>query len=234
MYCDNKAFLPYCFANNVNIPDTKHIDIRFSLCQEHVEIGVIESLLCQYDSINGRTSSLKLLAEIELKFDQQSWECEKKSWTSEKAETRLRWLGSLVAPANRLKIGKCNLRLSSDITSKEATLQVIYDVLKINPFLQGALQPQYFRENASIMPYNLVFRKFEDTPFVARNSPISRDDPMFTTINVISRHEDTQLYGAILPKELTNKDIRNSESYKEYYAIASGEVPPKTKASVHK
>ncbi|GKE31532.1 hypothetical protein Tco_1450854 [Tanacetum coccineum] len=47
-------------------------------------------------------------------------------------------------------------------------------------------------------------------------------------------HEDTQLYGAILPKELTNKDIQNSESYKEYYAIASGEVPPKTKASVHK
>ncbi|GJX22018.1 hypothetical protein Tco_0226463 [Tanacetum coccineum] len=35
----------------------------------------------------------------------------------------------------------------------------------------------------------------------------ARDDPMFTTINVIPRHEDTQLYG---------------------------EVPPKTKASVHK
>ncbi|GKF12096.1 hypothetical protein Tco_0050022, partial [Tanacetum coccineum] len=34
---------------------------------------------------------------------------------------------ALVAPANRLKIGKCNLRLSSDVTSKEATLQVVYD-----------------------------------------------------------------------------------------------------------
>ncbi|GKC94629.1 hypothetical protein Tco_1160071 [Tanacetum coccineum] len=42
------------------------------------------------------------------------------------------------------------------------------------------------------------------------------------------------MYDAILPKELTNEDIQNSESYKEYYAIASGEVPPKTKASVHK
>ncbi|GJR32229.1 hypothetical protein Tco_1108461 [Tanacetum coccineum] len=37
-----------------------------------------------------------------------------------------------------------------------------------------------------------------------------------------------------LPKLLTNKDIQNSESYKEYYAIALGEVPQKTKASVHK
>ncbi|GKF33657.1 hypothetical protein Tco_0106857, partial [Tanacetum coccineum] len=31
---------------------------------------------------------------------------------------------ALVAPADRLKIGKCNLHLSSDVTSKEATLQV--------------------------------------------------------------------------------------------------------------
>ncbi|GJX43632.1 hypothetical protein Tco_0260308 [Tanacetum coccineum] len=44
---------------------------------------------------------------------------------------------ALVAPADRLKIGKCNLRLSSDITSKEATLQVVYDVLKLTPFYKA-------------------------------------------------------------------------------------------------
>ncbi|GJX11269.1 hypothetical protein Tco_0201128, partial [Tanacetum coccineum] len=60
------------------------------------------------------------------------------------------------------------------------------------------------------------------------------DDYMFTTIKVVSRHEYTQLYGAILPNELTNEDIRNSESYKEYYAITSGAEPPKMKASVKK
>ncbi|GJX06923.1 hypothetical protein Tco_0194855 [Tanacetum coccineum] len=49
-----------------------------------------------------------------------------------------------------------------------------------------------------------------------------RDDPMFTTIKDGSRHEDTQLYGAILLDELTNEAIKDSESYKEYYAIASG------------
>ncbi|GKB82390.1 hypothetical protein Tco_0949285 [Tanacetum coccineum] len=61
-----------------------------------------------------------------------------------------------------------------------------------------------------------------------------KDDYMFTTIKVVSRHEDTQLYGAILPNELTNEDIRNFESYKEYYAIALGAEPPKTKARVKK
>ncbi|GJX58450.1 hypothetical protein Tco_0289840 [Tanacetum coccineum] len=57
---------------------------------------------------------------------------------------------------------------------------------------------------------------------------------MFTTIKVVSRHEDTQLYGAILLDELTNEAINDSKSYKEYYAIASGAEPPKTKASVKK
>ncbi|GJY23343.1 hypothetical protein Tco_0397001, partial [Tanacetum coccineum] len=75
-------------------------------------------------------------------------------------------------------------------------------------------------------------------PSIPRRNKVNwhyaRDDPMFTTINVISRNEDTQLYGAILPTELTNKDIRNSESYKEYYAIASGMIPPKTKGSKKK
>ncbi|GJR16937.1 hypothetical protein Tco_0965464 [Tanacetum coccineum] len=49
------------------------------------------------------------------------------------------------------------------------------------------------------------------------------------TINVISRNEDTQLYETILPVALTKKDIRNSESYKEYYADASVMIPQRQK-----
>ncbi|GJR98575.1 hypothetical protein Tco_0270749 [Tanacetum coccineum] len=44
---------------------------------------------------------------------------------------------ALVAPSNRLKIGKSNFRLSSDLKSKEATLQVVYDVLKLTPFYKA-------------------------------------------------------------------------------------------------
>ncbi|GKF30692.1 hypothetical protein Tco_0100490 [Tanacetum coccineum] len=57
---------------------------------------------------------------------------------------------------------------------------------------------------------------------------------MFTMIKVVSRHEDTQLYGIIFPDELTNEAIQDFKSYKEYYDIASGAEPPKTKASVKK
>nr|GEX19890.1 hypothetical protein [Tanacetum cinerariifolium] len=43
-----------------------------------------------------------------------------------------------------------------------------------------------------------------------------------------------KLYGAIFPNELKNEAIKDSESYKEYYAIASGAEPPKTKPRVKK
>ncbi|GJS36630.1 hypothetical protein Tco_0535012, partial [Tanacetum coccineum] len=292
---------------------------------------------------------------------------------------------ALVAPADRLKISKCNLHLSSDVTSKEATLQVVYDVLKLTPFYKAfqvtadapeiymqefwasayvhnrsvrfkmnnkkhILDLDQFRDILQICP-KVGNKKFEEPPlekeilaflaslghsgeirkitdvnvnklhqpwrsfaaiinkclsgkpsydslrlsqaqilwgmynkkkvdyayllwedftyqienkntkkgnamyyprftklivnFVMAKDPsiprrnkvnwhYARDDPMFTTINVISRNEDTQLYGAILPTELTNEDIRISESYKEYHAIASGKIPPKTKGSKKK
>nr|GFB53386.1 hypothetical protein [Tanacetum cinerariifolium] len=56
----------------------------------------------------------------------------------------------------------------------------------------------------------------------------------FSTIKVVSRHQTTQQYGAILPIKLTTDEIRNSKAYKEYYACASGEAAPKPKASARK
>nr|GFB15521.1 hypothetical protein [Tanacetum cinerariifolium] len=47
-------------------------------------------------------------------------------------------------------------------------------------------------------------------------------------------HQNTQQFGAMLPIELTNADIRNSNAYKEYYVVATGATPPKTKDSVQK
>nr|GEY70753.1 hypothetical protein [Tanacetum cinerariifolium] len=61
-----------------------------------------------------------------------------------------------------------------------------------------------------------------------------KDDILFFTIKVVSRHQNTQQYDVILPIELTTKDIRNTKVYKEYYACATGEAAPKPKASARK
>nr|GEX24284.1 hypothetical protein [Tanacetum cinerariifolium] len=61
-----------------------------------------------------------------------------------------------------------------------------------------------------------------------------RDDILFSTIKVVSRHQNTQQYGAILPIELTTEDIRNIKAYKEYYACATGEAALNPKASARR
>ncbi|GJY32460.1 hypothetical protein Tco_0416929 [Tanacetum coccineum] len=247
---------------------------------------------------------------------------------------------ALVAPADRLKIGKCNLRLSSDVTSKEATLQVVYDVLKLTPFYKAfqvtADAPEIYMQEfwASAYVHNRSVRfkmnnkkhilgldqfrdilqicpkvgnkKFEEPPlekeilaFLASLGH-SGDIRKITDVNVNKLHQPWRSFAAIINKclsgkpsydslrlsqaqilwgmynkknvdyayllwedfifqienkntkkgnamyyphcnwdlsfraEVNKRGIRNSESYKEYYAIASGKIPPKTKASKKK
>nr|GEY05990.1 copia protein [Tanacetum cinerariifolium] len=75
-------------------------------------------------------------------------------------------------------------------------------------------------------------------PSIPRRNKINwhyvRDDILFSTIKVVSRHQNTQQYGAILPIELTTEDIRNTKAYKEYYACATREAALKPKASARK
>nr|GFB31377.1 hypothetical protein [Tanacetum cinerariifolium] len=256
------------------------------------------------------------------------------------------------ATLQRLRIGRCNFRLPSEIQSKEATLQVVYDILRNSPLFRAfqvtadvpeiymqefwataklhhtsirfkidkkksVLNLEAFREMLHVSP-RIPNQPFADLPteeevldflrflghsqdiryltdvnvnklyqpwrsfapvinkclagkssgvehksqkrsnemnyprftkviidyFMTRKPSISRrnrihwhyvrDDALFSTIKVVSRHQATQQYGAILPIELTNNEIRNSKAYQEYYACAMGEVAPKPKASARK
>ncbi|GJU00911.1 hypothetical protein Tco_1111249, partial [Tanacetum coccineum] len=114
---------------------------------------------------------------------------------------------ALVAPADRLKIGKFTLRLQA--------FQVTADAPEI--FMQEI-------DTSSGLEHSGTFLYL----------PL-KSSPVFLKLYSCGvRNETTQLYGAILPVALTNEDIRNSESYKEYYARASGTIPPKTKGSKKK
>nr|GFA69033.1 hypothetical protein [Tanacetum cinerariifolium] len=75
---------------------------------------------------------------------------------------------------------------------------------------------------------------FAELPFEEEILEFLRDDILFSTIKVVSRHQNTQQYGAILPIELTTGDIRNTKAYKEYYACATRKEAPKPKASAIK
>nr|GEV22255.1 hypothetical protein [Tanacetum cinerariifolium] len=71
-------------------------------------------------------------------------------------------------------------------------------------------------------------------PSIPRRNKINwhyvRDDSIFSTIKVVSKRQNSQQYGAMLPVELTNDEIMNTKAYKKYYAFATGEASPKPKA----
>ncbi|GJW13983.1 hypothetical protein Tco_0018116, partial [Tanacetum coccineum] len=46
---------------------------------------------------------------------------------------------ALVAPADHLEFGKCNMRLKTDIKPKEATFQMVLDALALTPFYRAFL-----------------------------------------------------------------------------------------------
>ncbi|GKA84244.1 hypothetical protein Tco_0805839 [Tanacetum coccineum] len=203
----------------------------------------------------------------------------------------------LVAPADRLKIGKSNLRLSSTLKSKEPTLQVALDALKLTPFYNAfeisadicsrfALNSQarnlknlhlkkryslsleildtlclsekttaleslrllraqilwgmYHNKNVDYVyncGKNLDYFMAKDQAIPRRNKMFwhyARDDLMFTTIRVISKHQNTHVYDAILPQHLTNQAMLESEAYKTYRAYATGEKTPKLKSTKKK
>nr|GEW30810.1 copia protein [Tanacetum cinerariifolium] len=175
---------------------------------------------------------------------------------------------AIVLHASRLRIGKSNFHLKSDISSKESTLQLAYDVLRLTLFYKAFLVTRSFaaiinkclsgkstsydslRLSQARILWRLYHKRNVDFSYLlweefvyqvehkdAKKSNemyYPRDDQMFTTIKLASRHQNTQQLGTMLPIELTNADIRNSEAYKEYYAVATGATPPKTKASVRK
>nr|GEV31507.1 hypothetical protein [Tanacetum cinerariifolium] len=127
---------------------------------------------------------------------------------------------ALIPHAKRLRIGRSNFRLLSDIKSKESTLQLVYDVLACVHSSRLSWSPSNTKIQRRAMRCIILDSR--------------RDDHMFSTIKLVSRYQNTQQFGALLPIELTNEEIRNSNAYKEYYVVATGAAPPKPKASVRK
>ncbi|GJZ50789.1 retrovirus-related pol polyprotein from transposon TNT 1-94, partial [Tanacetum coccineum] len=57
----------------------------------------------------------------------------------------------------------------------------------------------------------------------------ARDNSLLGTMRFVSRHEDTQVYSAILPEAITNQAMLDFVAYKTYNAIASRAEPLKSK-----
>ncbi|GKC79925.1 hypothetical protein Tco_1130699, partial [Tanacetum coccineum] len=86
------------------------------------------------------------------------------------------------------------------------------------------------------MPYPR-FTKVIINHFISKDKTISirnminlhtiRDDSLLGTLKFVSKTEDYQKYGAQIPKEMINQDIKDSKAYKTYLDFAIGKATPK-------
>nr|GEX53577.1 hypothetical protein [Tanacetum cinerariifolium] len=207
---------------------------------------------------------------------------------------------TLVHNASRLRIGKNNFHLRSDITSKESTLQLVYDVLRLTPFYKVFLVTAdvseiYMRKlwvTTTVHHHSIRFKMdnkkrivnleyFRDMLHICLRLPGQTFDELLfeeeilaflrflghngeirklTDVNINKLHQPWISFEAVINKCLSGKStsydslqlsqaqvehkdakksnemyyLRNSEAYKEYYAIALGARPPKTEVSVRK
>nr|GEV12868.1 retrovirus-related Pol polyprotein from transposon TNT 1-94 [Tanacetum cinerariifolium] len=54
-----------------------------------------------------------------------------------------------------------------------------------------------------------------------------KDDSVLRTLRFVSKSEEYQVYGALLPKRMNNQKMRDSTAYKTYLAFATGAATPK-------
>nr|GEW56800.1 retrotransposon protein, putative, unclassified [Tanacetum cinerariifolium] len=62
----------------------------------------------------------------------------------------------------------------------------------------------------------------------------AHDHSLLGTIRFVSIHVDTQVYGVIIPKAMTNQPMLDSVAYKTYFVITSRVEPPKSRKSLKK
>nr|GEX13917.1 hypothetical protein [Tanacetum cinerariifolium] len=267
MYCDNKSAIALC-CNNVQHSRSKHIDIRYHFIKEQVENGVIELYFVntEYQLANLFTKALgrDIIEFLINKLGMRSFMLETlKQLTDEVNEIMYMTIDqqvamdeALVPHARRLRIGRSNFRLSSDISSKEST------ILPGQSFVEPPFEEEIIAF-LRFLGYSRVIRRLTDVNINKLHQPwrsftaiinkcLTRRSSGYDSL----RLSQAQILWGLYHKRnvdfayLTWEDFvyqdehkdtkksnemhypRNSDAYKEYYAVSKGATPSKTKANV--
>nr|GEZ40603.1 hypothetical protein [Tanacetum cinerariifolium] len=174
---------------------------------------------------------------------------------------------ALVPHASRLRIGKSNFRLKSDISSKESTLQLVYDVMRLTPFFKVFLVtadvPEIYMQEfralykvqdgqqetycqSGVLQGNVAY--LSKTPWlnikmhnyqVEHKDAYKNNEMYYLRFTKVIIHYFMSNDPSIPRRNKVNwhyvKDDQMFTTIKlEYYTVATGATPPKTKATVQK
>nr|GEV17142.1 uncharacterized mitochondrial protein AtMg00810-like [Tanacetum cinerariifolium] len=215
-------------ARSVQHSRAKHIDVWYLFIKEQVENRIVELYFVQteyqladifikplpresfnflIEKLGIKSMSLDTLKHLAEETDEimDTTRAQQKALDDE-----------LVAPANRLKIGKCNLRLSSNLNSNEPTLQVVLDALKLTSFykafeITADVLEIYMQEFWVTIYPKLPGQKFEDPLFeeeilsFIRELGHTGEIKVLSDVNVNHMHQPWRSFAAINNKCLSAK-----------------------------
>nr|GEU63927.1 retrovirus-related Pol polyprotein from transposon TNT 1-94 [Tanacetum cinerariifolium] len=247
MYYDNKSAIALC-CNNVQHFMSKHINIRYHFIKEHVKNGVIELYFVntEYQLVDIFTKALgrERIEFLINKLGMRSFTPETpQQLIDEVDETmditidqKVALDEALVPHANRLRIGKTDVpKIYMQEFWATATVHHHSICFKMNN-KKRIVNLEYFREMLQIYP-RIPNQQFDELPFkeeilaFLRQLGHSGEIKMKPDVNIKKLYQPWRSFAVVTNKCLSGK---STESYKEYYAIASEAEPPKTKASVKK
>ncbi|GJU40831.1 hypothetical protein Tco_1193788 [Tanacetum coccineum] len=137
---------------------------------------------------------------------------------------------ALVAPDDRVKIGKCNMRINLTKTNKEATYQVVLDTLSLSPcynaFTNTADVPEIYMQQ---LPNQEFIEPPSHDEIVTFIKSLGYKGPLESIPDLVVDHmgEDNEVYGISIPDVMINQDIENYKAYKTYLAYSTGAATPK-------
>nr|GEW60503.1 gypsy/Ty3 retroelement polyprotein [Tanacetum cinerariifolium] len=119
---------------------------------------------------------------------------------------------AIVPHASRLRIGKSNFRLKSDISFKESTLQLAYDFLRLTPFYKAFLVTvdvleiymQEFWATVTIHHHSIRF-KMDNKKHIVNLEYFSGEIRRLTDVNINKLHQPWRSFAAIINKCLSQK-----------------------------
>ncbi|GJX39730.1 hypothetical protein Tco_0253033 [Tanacetum coccineum] len=146
---------------------------------------------------------------------------------------------SLVPPEKRLKIEKCNARIAFSKPKREETYQVTLDALKLSPcyptFMITTEVPEVYMHQF----WNTI-QKVKDTDayrfkldkknlgeHLLQSSIGASLGKQQDLINSRNHELKSCRYGALIPDDMINQNIKDSKAYKTYYDFATGKATPK-------
>ncbi|GJZ99432.1 hypothetical protein Tco_0671983 [Tanacetum coccineum] len=129
---------------------------------------------------------------------------------------------------------------------RESRAQILWGIYNKKNVDYVALLWEYFmyqadnREISSARKEHTPYPRFTKviiSNFISKDKTISMrnminlhiiyDDSFLGTLKFVSKTQDYQQYGSLIPDDMINQDIKDSKYYKTYYDVATGKATPK-------